>query len=75
MKIRFLLNEEHGLPHIYKQNVDEDEVRDILCDPIQDREARENARSATGQTRNGRYLRVIYTHDSEPNSVFCHHCI
>ena len=31
----------------------------------------EGARIAIGQTRAGRYLRVIYVADPEPESVFC----
>ncbi|MEK7729822.1 MAG: DUF4258 domain-containing protein [candidate division KSB1 bacterium] len=58
------------LPHIYNHGVHEDEVYDVLHHPIEDREAKNDARSASGQTQDGRYLRVIYSRDPEPNSVF-----
>lgn len=70
MKIRFLMDEESGLPHIYNHGVDEDEVYDVLHQPIEDREARNDARSASGQTQGGRYPRVIYSRDPEPDAVF-----
>jgi len=38
--------------------------------PGEDRPGREGARVALGQTGSGRYLRVIYVTDREPDSVF-----
>jgi len=70
MNIRFYVDPETGLPHIYKHAVDEDEVEDVLNTPGEDRPGREGSRVAIGQTRAGRYLRVIYVPDPEPNSVF-----
>ena len=70
MKIRFYLDQETGLPHIYQHDVDEHEVEEVLRHPGEDRPGREGSRVAIGQTRNGRYLRVIYVPDPEPGSVF-----
>jgi hypothetical protein len=70
VRIRFFLDPETGEPHIYDHGVDEDEVHDILLKPIEDRQAQNGARAAAGQTRGGRYLRVIYKRDPEPDSVF-----
>ncbi|MCI0617627.1 DUF4258 domain-containing protein [bacterium] len=70
MKIRFYIDPETGEPHIYEHGVDEDEVHDVLQKPIEDRQAQDGARAAVGQTRDGRYLRVIYKHDLEPDSLF-----
>lgn len=70
MNIRFYLDAENLMPHIYRHTVDEDEVEDVLKNPKEDRPGREGARVAIGQTRAGRYLRVIYVPDQEPNSVF-----
>jgi hypothetical protein len=50
--------------------VDEDEVIEVLEKPGEDRAGREGARMALGQTASGRYLRVIYVPDPEPDSVF-----
>lgn len=68
--IRFYLDPQTELPHIYQHDVDEDEVADVLRNPGEDRPGREGSRVALGQTRNGRYLRVIYVPDPEPGSVF-----
>ena len=70
MKIRFYIDPETGLPHIYRHHVGEDEVEDVLKKPGEDRPGKENSRIAIGQTQGGRYLRVIYVPDPEPDSVF-----
>lgn len=70
MNLRFCIDPETGLPHIYKHAVDEDEVEDVLRTSGEDRPGREGSRVAIGQTRAGRYLRVIYVPDPEPGSVF-----
>ena len=70
MKIRFYIDKETNLPHIYIHEVREDEVEDVLCKPGEDRPGKENSRIAIGQTKAGRYLRVIYVPDPEPDSVF-----
>lgn len=70
MKIRFYLDSVTGLPHIHNHGVNEEEVEDILASPGEDRPGREGSRVAIGQTSAGRYLRVIYVRDPEPDSVF-----
>ena len=70
MNIRFYIDPETDEPHIYNHDVGEDEVEDILIRPGEDRPGREGSRVAIGQTRSGRYLRVIYVPDPEPGSVF-----
>ena len=70
MKIRFYIDPETHLPHIYNHEVREDEVEDVLRKPREDRPGKENSRIAIGQTKGGRYLRVIYVPDPEPDSVF-----
>ena len=70
MNIRYYFDPETGLPHIYNHGVDEQEVEDVLEGPGEDRPGRERSRIAIGQTRAGRYLRVIYVPDPEPDSVF-----
>jgi hypothetical protein len=57
-------------PHIYNNAVNEDEVKDVLGRAIEDRPGREGSRVAIGQTRAGRFLRVIYVPDGQPGSVF-----
>jgi len=70
MHIRFYLDPETGEPHIYSHGVTEDEVADVLSNPGEDRPGREGSRVALGQTRSGRYVRVIYVPDPVPESVF-----
>jgi hypothetical protein len=70
MELRFYIDPESGEPHIYKHQVSEREAEDVLSRPIEDRAGRDGARVAVGQTRAGRYLRVIYVPDPEPESLF-----
>jgi hypothetical protein len=58
------------VPHIHNHGIDEEEVIDVLSSPGEDRPGREGARVAIGKTRAGRYLRVIYVPDPQPDSVF-----
>ena len=69
MKIRFYLDPETGMPHIYRHGVREDEAEDVLSNPGEDRPGKEGSRIAIGQTLAGRYLRVIYARP-DPESVF-----
>jgi hypothetical protein len=70
MNIRYYIDTETGLPHIYRHDVSEEEVEDVLLKPGEDRSGREGSRVAMGKTRAGRYLRVIYVPDLEPESIF-----
>jgi hypothetical protein len=70
VNVRFYLDPETGLPHIYRHNVSESEVEDILLRPGEDRPGHEGSRVAMGRASSGRHLRVIYVPDEEPNSVF-----
>ena len=70
MKIRYYIDSESGEPHLYKHGVTESEVEDILEKPGEDRPGHEGARIAIGRTSDGRYLRVIYVPDPDPDSVF-----
>lgn len=70
MRFRYYVDHETRYPHIYKHGVDETEVEAVLLKPGEDRPGRDGSRVAIGQTRSGRFLRVIYVPDSEPESVF-----
>lgn len=70
MEIRFYIDPETELPHIYNHGFYEDEVEDVLTSPCEDRPGNEGARVALGQTAAGRYLRVIYVPYLRPDSVF-----
>ncbi len=70
MEIRFYLDPDTGVPHIYEHDVNEEEVEDVLQRPSEDRPGTEGSRIALGQTRGGRYLRVVYVPNPKPDSVF-----
>jgi hypothetical protein len=70
MRLRFYLDSRTGQPHIHGHDVTEAEVEEVLNDPGEDRLGTDGARIALGRTEAGRYLRVIYVPDPEPESVF-----
>jgi len=70
VKVRYYIDAGTGQPHIHGHNVDEAEVEDVLVRPFEDRPGRDGARVAVGPTRAGRYLRVVYVPDREPQCVF-----
>ena len=70
MNVRFYVDSATEAPHIYNHGIAEEEVIDVLASPGEDRPGREGARVAIGKTRAGRYLRVIYVPDPQPDSVF-----
>jgi hypothetical protein len=70
MRARFYTDPATELPHIHNHKIDEREVREVLESPGEDRLGSEGSRIAIGQTSDGRYLRVVYVPDPEPDSVF-----
>ena len=70
MELRFYIDPESSEPHLYKHGVSEGEAEDVLRRPVEDRAGRDSTRVAIGQTRAGRYLRIIYVPDPEPESLF-----
>jgi len=71
VKIRFYIDPETDEPHIYNHGVSEDEVEEIFRSGTgQDRQGREGSRILIGQSDAGRCLRVIYSPDPVPDSVF-----
>jgi Domain of unknown function (DUF4258) len=70
LRIRYYIDPQTELPHIYGHNVSESEVEELLRRPGEDRPGREGSRVAIGRSSGGRYLRVIYVPDPEPDSIF-----
>ena len=70
MEVRFYVDPETEQPHIYNHGVTEEEVRQVLEHPGEDRAGDEDSRVALGQTATGRYLKVIYSRDPGEESVF-----
>jgi hypothetical protein len=70
MDIRLHIDPDTNLPHIFEHGVTEDEVREVLRKPGEDRSGDEGSRVAIGQTVAGRYLKVIYARDTVGDGVF-----
>ena len=70
MNLRFYLDPTTGQPHIHNYGVNEAEVVGVLEAPGEDWPGREGSRVAIGQAGSGRYLRVVYVPDPDPDSVF-----
>ena len=70
MIVRYYIDPETTQPHIYNHGVEENEVEEVLEKPGEDRPGSEGSRICIGQTKNGRYLRVIYVPDPIPQSIF-----
>jgi hypothetical protein len=71
VRIRFYIDPETGERHIRNHGVFEDEVEEIFHSGRgQDRVSRDGSRMLMGQTDAGRYLRIIYSPDPQPDSVF-----
>jgi len=70
MKIRFYIDPDTVLPHIYKHGVDEYEVEEALQNQREDRQGAKGTRVIIGQTFAGRHLRIIYRRKSDSIIVF-----
>ncbi len=69
MNLRFYIDPETGLPHIYRHSVEKNEVEDVLNDPGEVRRGSDDSRIAHGQTGAGRYLKVIYAHSTQSDDT------
>jgi len=70
VELRFYIDPETGAPHIHRHGVEETEVEEILDRPWEDRPGHGDSRVAMGQTKAGRYLRVVYVPDGSARSIF-----
>lgn len=71
MQIRFNLDPDTGLPHVAQHGVTEQDVRDVLSSKnVQDRPGKRSSRVAIGQTRAGRFLKVIYAPAWDEQGIF-----
>jgi hypothetical protein len=68
--VRYYLDPETTLPHIYGHGVTEAEVEWVFRNAGEERPGTDDSRHALGQTEAGRYLRVIYVPDPEGEGVF-----
>jgi uncharacterized DUF497 family protein len=70
MRLRFYHDPDTDLPHIYNHGVSEQEVEDVLRLPLEEAKTSRNGRIAIGQTRNGRFLKVVYSPDEFGDGIF-----
>jgi len=70
VNIRFYVDRETGLPHIYDHDVSEAEVEQVMERPVEDRPGTHGSRIAIGRTEAGRPLRVIFVPDPGLDSAF-----
>ncbi|MBI5948747.1 MAG: hypothetical protein HY875_11470 [Chloroflexi bacterium] len=69
MKLRFYVDPDTGEPHIFRHNVSEIDVEDVLAAPVEDISGYNGARVAVGRARGGRWLRVVYVEEGGDGSV------
>ncbi len=70
MDVRYYIDPETTQLHIYGHGVTEAEVEWVFRNAGEERAGSGDSRHALGQTEAGRYPRVIYVPDPEPDSVF-----
>lgn len=70
MDIRYYIDPETGLPHIYGHGISEDEVEEVLAYRDDDFQGRSGSRIAIGQTYGGRYLCVVYARSRQGKGMF-----
>jgi hypothetical protein len=70
MKLRFWIDPETELPHIFDHGVTEDEVRQVLNRVGEEFPGIDRSRIRLGQTDAGRYLQVVYVPDAIGDGVF-----
>lgn len=70
MDVRYYLDPDTGLPHIFGHGITEAEVEEVLRGSGEDVPGTRNSRLKIGQTAAGRYLQVVYVPDDDPHGVF-----
>ncbi len=70
MELRFWIDPETGLPHIFNHGVTEQEVRQVLSRTGEEFSGSDRSRIRLGQTEGGRYLQVVYVPDEDVESAF-----
>jgi uncharacterized DUF497 family protein len=70
MKLTFFVDPETDQPHLFSHGVTEEEVRDILARPGLILKGSDESRLALGQTKAGRYLKVVYSPLKQGPSLF-----
>lgn len=69
-ELRYHMNPESGLPHIYDHGERETEVEEAFQNRLLEFRGRGNTRIAQGQTAAGRYLKFVYAPDEDGIGIF-----
>lgn len=71
MNVRYHIDADTNLPHIYGHGVTESEVEEVLRGTGENIPGnRKNSRIKLGQTAAGRYLQVVFVPDDDRRGVF-----
>jgi hypothetical protein len=70
MELRFWIDPETELPHIFDHGVNEQEVREVLSRTGEELPGSNGSRIRLGQTAAGRYLQVVYVPDADREGAF-----
>ncbi len=70
MELRFWIDPETNLPHIFDHGVTEEEVRQVLGRTGEEFPGSDRSRIRLGQTQAGRYLQVVYVLDTVGDGAF-----
>jgi len=70
MEFHFLIDRDTERPHVENHHIETWEAIDVLKKPDFDYNGRESTRIAIDQTRNGRYLRMIYRRIEKEDARF-----
>jgi len=70
MELRFWIDPESGLPHIFDHGISEEEVRQVIARTGEEFPGRDRSRIRLGQTETGRYLQVVYVPDDVGDGAF-----
>ena len=70
MELRFWIDPETDLPHIFDHGVTEEEVRQVLSRRGEELPGSDDSRIRLGQTEAGRYLQVVYVPDAVGDGAF-----
>jgi hypothetical protein len=70
MELRFWIDPETDLPHIYNHGVTEEEVEWVLADPDVESHGTDESIVAIGRTASRRLLKVIYAPDDDGVGAF-----
>ncbi len=70
MEIRYHIDPDSDLPHIFGHGVSKREVEQVLLAPLEKRRGDRDSVVVNGRTLGGRFLRVIAVPDTDGQGIF-----